>query len=218
MNEKILETANYLEIKYACQDALINHKMIAITGNPGFGKTTAINAFKSKIPENVFIVTVTKSMSAKIFYSSILNTFGDKEYKSSERLYFVIRDAIEVFRNSNENKLLIIDEAGRLTPGMIEYLHEFRDATKDNTGIILLGVGYFKSNMINWRNSQKIGIPEFYSRINSWHELENPSKDEIKGIINSYDIDDEDFVHENLGIKDLRVLTNRINDYLTVMK
>ena len=218
MNEIILETANYNSISLACQDALINHKMVAITGEPGLGKTTAVNSFKSTIADNVFVVTVTKSMSAKIFYSSILNTVGDKKFSSTQRLYFIIQEAIHVFTNSVENKILIIDEAGRLTPNMIEYIHEFRDATKENTGIVLLGVGYFEKNMIKWRDSEYIGIPEFYSRISSWLKLEKPTKNEIIAIVRAYGVEDEGFIKEVIGFNDFRKLTNSIHNYLTIMK
>lgn len=97
MKDIVLETANFNEISYACQDALANHKMIAITGRQGLGKTIAINAFK-KIEDNVTIVTVTESMSAKVFYSCILNIFDEKRFKITEQLYFIIQSAIQAFK------------------------------------------------------------------------------------------------------------------------
>ncbi len=218
MNAKILlETSNFRTINTACQDALINHKMIGIIGQPGYGKTTALNSFMNSLQDNVVIVTVSASMSAKIFYSTIINTFGDSSYKSSEHLYFLIQKAVNMFNVNNENKLLIIDEAGKLSPKMLEYLHEFRDKTMEHTGIILAGVDYFRSNIMKWRNSGKVGIPEFCSRISSWQVLEKPTKDEIVALINAYGIKDDDFVKACLNINELRTLTNHIQDYLTFL-
>lgn len=217
MKEIVLETANYLEIKYACQDALINHKMISIIGDAGLGKTTAINSFKKLMKDNVYIVTVTEAMSMKIFYSSILNTFGDESYITSQHIYFIIKSAIEQFNSNGENKLLIIDEADKLSPRMVRYLHEFRDGTKETTGIIMLGVNTLKKNLQKWRNSGIVGIPEYYSRIHSWHELNKPTKDEIKGIISAYKIDDEDFISANINVKTFRRLCYNIEDYLTLL-
>lgn len=218
MEKKIISIANYNTITELCKDALVNHKMICITGAAGLGKTTAIGNFIKKNPHNVYLVTVSPSMTAKIFYSSILNSYGDSDYRTTEQLYFIIQKAINQFNNNNENKLLIIDEAGKLKTKMYEYLHEFRDKTKDTTGIILAGVDYFQKNLETWKNSGKVGIPEFCSRIYSWQGLSEPTKIEIISIIKAYGINDEEFIKDRLDYKDFRSLTNDIEDYLTIQK
>lgn len=100
---------------------------------------------------------------------------------------------------------------------MIRYLREFRDGTIENTGILLLGVKSLRTNMEKWKNSDVIGIPEFSSRISSWHELSKPTKNEIKEIINAYKIYDEDFIKECLYVEDFRQLKFQIESYLTLI-
>jgi len=217
MKNIILEITNYKSVINACKDSLAHNKMIGIIGDAGSGKTTALEHFRNKYPQNVFIVTVYPTMTAKIFYSSVLNVFGDSKYETSDQLYFIMQKAVNLYKNFGENKLLIIDEAGKLKPRMFEYLHEFRDKTRENTGIILAGVDYFKSNIIKWRNSGVIGIPEFCSRIHSWQELVKLKKEELISIIKENGIDDEDFIKACIGITDLRVLRNHIEDYLTLI-
>ena len=60
--------------------------------------------------------------------------------------------------NQELTKLLIRDEASKV----YEYLHEFRDSTQNNTGIILTGVEYLKSNMETLVDKSVKGMPEIY--------------------------------------------------------
>jgi len=215
--DPILETDNFVTVFNCCKDALVNKKMMAIIGAPGFGKTTAIESFQRRFHDNAVIIKAQKSMTAKIFFSSILNSLGDENYSPSMPLYFCIRKAASYFNNETYNKLLIVDEAGKFKPPMLEYMHEFRDLTKDSTGIILTGVEYFRNNMNNWVEQNITGIPEIFSRINSWQQLKPPTTREIFAIIQAYGIEDRDFIKEHRNISDYRILVNKIKDYLLLI-
>ena len=119
--EPILETNNFTTIFRACKDALKNKKMISIIGGPGFGKTTALEAFYNSYREIVVYDKAQKSMNAKLFYSSIYNKIdGGESYDTSLSIYFLIRKVANKFIEDSANKLLIIDEAGKFNQGMLE--------------------------------------------------------------------------------------------------
>jgi len=211
--EVIIETDNLVTTQLACSDAMINKDMIAVIGPAGSGKTTGFKDFQKKHPEHVFIVNARKSMSARQFYSSIANSIADESYDSHIPLFFCINKAANVFIEDSSNKLLIIDEAGKFSPQMLEYLHEFRDLTKETTGIILGGVDYFQKHLVQWNEKNKQGMPEVYSRISSWHQLSKPLYQEVIAIIQAHGIKDAVFERSCKGIENFRILKNKIGLY-----
>ena len=180
-NEKIINTNNFSTIKTCCRDAQNQSKMIGITGYPGAGKTTALLHYYKNDP-NTFYVKVQPSMRPKVFYSKILQNMGVPDQNNGIQLHYLIQKIAFILKNSNEKNLLIIDEAGKFSPRMLEYLHELRDETNENTGIILAGPDYFHSNLIKWVNRGKEGMPEVYRRINMWEELNKPTFSEVSAI------------------------------------
>lgn len=197
--ELIIATYNFKKVQAVCTDALINRRMIGISGQPGYGKTVALTHFFGSNP-NVYLMTVKPSMKAKNFWISLYQSFQYENPELEERhnlhdhrsIYYVLRKACD-FLNSKGQCLLIIDEAGKFSPKMLEYLHELRDETKETTGIVLSGPDYFKNNLFKWVQDQKIGMPEVWRRINYWEHLQAPSKNEIKSFLEHYNIVDADF-------------------------
>lgn len=212
----VIRTNNFDSIFSSCDDARENQKVIAISSPTGYGKTTALVSYKKMYGDNILLVKAFKSQNASLFYSSIFNGNVDENYKPTLHKYFAIRKAASIFDN-NRKMLLIIDEAGKFTAPMLEYLHEFRDLTKGNTGIILAGVG-FREKIENWNENGKTGIPEFYGRINAWVKLDPPTEEEIINIIHEYKVYDNKFEKECLNVENFRVLTNKIKNYLTLNK
>lgn len=214
----IIYTNNYKRVINCCADVMMHQKFVSIIGGPGYGKTTALLDFKRKYPSDVAFVVAYKSISTKIFYHEILNSIEETSYTPVIESSLYIKKAAKKFTDSGVNKLLIIDEASKMSAQMFEHLHEFRDRTMENTGIILAGVDYFKTNMEKWVSKSVIGMPEVYSRINSWQILKRPSKNEYRSILESYNISDEEVIKHCLGASDLRILNNHIKDYITVIK
>ena len=82
--------------------------------------------------------------------------------------------------NRLDDPLLIIDEAGKLNHTMILYLHELREYTRTNCGIVLSGMPYFRYHLQKAADCQKEGYAEFLRRINLWHEMSGLSKAETE--------------------------------------
>lgn len=184
--EKVLPVlSNCKSIHSICKDALNNQKVIGIIGSQGLGKTTSLLAFKQQNEVNVNFVRVYKSMTTRIFCDSVLRSYSKEFLSPSLQLKSIMKRLIEIINKTGEKKLLIIDEAGKLTPKMIEYLTKIRESTKQNIGIVLADVEYFKNNIERWKKSGRSEIIEFDKKINYWHELSSPSDDDIQVIINS---------------------------------
>lgn len=197
-NDIIIATSNYNTIKNICQDVHLRSKMVSIIGYPGAGKTTALTDYCNK-NKNVFFVKVTASMNAKQFYTALIQSMKENEKLNNGSLHDMINKISHSLNYDTEKKLLIIDEAGKFKPKFLEYLHELRDNTELNTGVILAGPDYFYNNMLGWKNKNVIGVPELYRRINHWEFLDKPTLKEIRAFCE---------IHE---IKDDVVITNIIN-------
>lgn len=211
--EVILETTNYRIIERVCDDSFINSKMTAIIGYPGAGKTTALTEYSNK-SSNIYYIVVEPSMTPKMFYQKVLYELGDTNNNKDLPLNYAINKAAVILNETSENKLLIIDEAGKFTQRMLIHLHELRDKTRESTGIVLAGPEYFEENLKKMSAKGVIGMPELESRINQWQKLVKPTKTEIKAICKEYKVDDAEFVNRMMKeMKDFRRLHNAILDY-----
>lgn len=139
--------------------------MTGLTANTGMGKTTSLKAYAGR--ENTFMVTADKTMNAKRFFLKIGSVLGVGYDGNIHDVMLKIATKL----NELEEPLLIIDEAGKLNHVMMLYLHDLREYTKGNCGIILAGMPYFKTRLVKFAEKQKEGCSEFLRRINVWHEL-----------------------------------------------
>jgi len=215
----LLEFDNYVTTLEACKDAHQYKRMISVIGEPGYGKSTALETYLNEYSDCVVYIDAQITMNAKLFYSSIYNEISGESYDPTMPLYFIIRRAANKFNEDSKNKLLIIDEAGKFSPKMLEYLHEFRDLTKSTTGIILAGPKYFEEYVIKWNKKMLRGIPEVYSRISVWIALKPPTEEETVTMIRAYGINDKEFEKYVIKTKhDFRAIKNAIDNYLRLKK
>lgn len=184
---KIIESDNFVTVNKACTEAQEFSVMTAIIGEPGFGKTSALRYF-AKTHENVFYITVKKSMTAKIFYTKLLETIGYDNIHKSNNIYHIIDSIAYYLSQSKTRYLIIIDEAGKLTHQKLLYLHDLRDAIATNAGIILAGPKYFEKNITEMVKKGVEGLPELNRRILTWIELTTPSSQEKRALMMEYGI------------------------------
>ena len=179
LNGKIFSTGDFNSVQKACKTAQKDRLMIGMLADTGVGKTTALTVFSMQ--KNVFYVAYAKTMAPKHFFATLLKEMGIAFEGNIYQMVNKISEELNVL----SNPLLIIDEAGKLSHTMIMYLHELRNNTIKNCGIVLAGMPYFKSNLVKFSNKQKEGIPEFYRRINVWQTLDGLSRAEINKILDS---------------------------------
>lgn len=180
--------------------------MTGLLADTGMGKTTALKAYATN--KNVFIVTVDKTMNAKGLLQGIIESMHVRYYDDAHRI--MMRIAKEL--NTLDNPLLIIDEAGKLNHVMMLYLHDLREYTKENCGILLAGMPYFKSRLVKFSEKQKEGCSEFLRRVNIWHELTGLSRKEVEYICQTEGIKDNYKEYYGLRFGDLtnKILLNKI--------
>jgi hypothetical protein len=184
---KIIESDNFSSVNRTCSEALEFSNMCAIIGDPGYGKTTALQYFTKK-HERVFYITVKKSMTPKIFYSLLLEVVGFQNMHKQNNVYYIIDSIAYYLSESTEKNLIIIDEAGKLTHRELLYLHDLRDSVATNTGIVLSGPRYFEANIKEMAANGMEGLPELSRRIVNWVELYLPSSQEKRAICMEYGI------------------------------
>ncbi|MFN8889249.1 MAG: hypothetical protein ACK5WF_17450 [Cyclobacteriaceae bacterium] len=69
----------------------------------------------------------------------------------------------------NTKKLIIVDDAGRLSPRSLGVFFELRDNTIQTTGFVFVGLDYFQKNLLNAKKNGVAGIAEFYRRVENWY-------------------------------------------------
>ncbi|TWI16308.1 AAA family ATPase [Sphingobacterium siyangense] len=207
---KIFHTHNLKTAMGMAEKARKHKLMLGLIGDTGMGKTVALKAIARN--ENTFYLYFDNQRPKQFFYQ--LGKLLGYDFEGS--LYDMIGRACDAL-NVLEEPLLMIDEAGKLNDVMLMHLHVLRDRTMHNCAIMLAGMPYFKLNLENKAKKQKIGISEFYRRINIWHELEALNRSEIDFICEQNGIpksETKDFYqHKRFGdLSNAILLYNTINE------
>ncbi|MAU17654.1 MAG: hypothetical protein CMH48_03985 [Muricauda sp.] len=198
-----------------CRATLSFSKMTALIGYPGAGKTVGLTYFR-RMHDNVIYMVVRKSMSTKEFYLEMLNEVGFEGDAVDTSLYNIINLIVTKVKLQSGKLLLIIDEAGKFKPSQLEYIHELRDQTEENLGIILAGPEYFYDNLYKWKQKKVVGIPEVFRRIQTFETLRDSKASEMRAICREMGISDHLIINELVrGCENLAELMRRINDYLS---
>ena len=145
----VFDTADHVSVFRQCDKTRRFKLMTGMIADTGMGKTTSLRAYTMQ--ENVFYVQVDKTMNAKRLLSAILREMRVSFDGNIHEIMLKIAESL----NRVENPLLIIDEAGKLNHAMILYLHDLREYTKANCGILLSGMPYFKTNLVKQSDRQK---------------------------------------------------------------
>ncbi|NHA04887.1 ATP-binding protein [Mucilaginibacter sp. HC2] len=172
-----LETTSFLTIMNVCEDALTYSGMVGIIGDTGNGKTNPLKFFSEK-RSNVYYVRVLKSMTPKSLFNHVLEVLGIENRYSESNVYNIIKSIAYYFNSFQSNALLIIDEAGRLSNNSLMHFHDLRNETSEKLGVVFAAPGYFKLNVEKMVKGNIQGMPEFYSRIELWIEIDSPSIEE----------------------------------------
>lgn len=209
---ELYKTSDLQSVFNQCEFTKSNRFMTGLTADTGMGKTTSLKAYKST-NKNTFMVTVYKTMNAKRLYLKILETLGIQFDGNIHDVILKIADEL----NRLENPLLIVDEAGKMNHVMMLYMHDLREYTRENCGILLAGMPYFKRNLQKFADKQKEGCSEFLRRIDMWHELKGLSRKETEYVCTQSGItnDLKEFYGLHFGDLANKILINQLLDKLT---
>jgi hypothetical protein len=202
---KILGTSNYNSVQSICRQSQSRSQLNAIIGYTGAGKTTALYDYYSG-GQNVYYLECKNSMNRKQFLNALLSEMGIN-YMGS--VYEMVRMICGQLNGLNK-PLVIIDEAGKVSTNVLLDLHDIRNATMFNAGIVLAGCEYFQKDMEKAVTKEKTGYPEFHSRIMNWNILNKPTKAEIKAICESNGVANDDTIKDFYRLPNYRLLYNAI--------
>lgn len=200
----LINTRNFVAIQEQCKKAREQRQMIGIIGYTGAGKTTALYNYYTQHPETYF-VTCRRSMRTKQLLVEILKALGINYIASDYEMCCLIIDTL----NKKNNALLILDEASKLNPTALMYLQDIWDGIESNSGIIIAGVEYLYTHLKRDAEKGKIGVPEFFGRVCSWVNLEEPTKSEINAIVENNSFNPQEILKIR-GFKNFRQLKNVI--------
>ena len=204
VGQTIYKTRDFNAVQKACEVARQHHFMIGITGDTGTGKTTALTHFARN--RGVYKITLTKSMHQRFFLDAFLKELGQECYGSLGDKVAKIVD----FINAKANALILIDEAGKMTPNVMLLLHDIREATRFNCGIVMAGMPYFRTNLERNAKRQQVGFAEFMRRVNLWQELDGLNRTEIEAIIEDKGYSKETDMQQFAGFRRFADLENKI--------
>ncbi len=200
----LVNTHNLTTAERVCGHAQHNQLMIALLGNTGLGKTTALERYARR--PRVYYVAYDKAMRPKDFFAALLQEMG----VSFAGSVYQMLGQIAAELNGKKAPLVIIDEAGKLTHQMYLYLHSLREKTKRNCGIVLAGMPYFQANLLKDVGRQKEGAAEFYRRINLWETLQKPTSAEKTAVCEAHGVTDPDTVRAMQRYHDFGNLANAL--------
>jgi DNA transposition AAA+ family ATPase len=144
--------------------------MVGIIGEEGIGKSTAAAKFIIGNP-NTYYIRMGQSYGSKTLFHELIYLITGKEIYKSINMNAIIEYLSSLLIETNDKKLIIIDDAGKLKATGLGLFHELRDNTISTTAFAFMGLEYYMNNLIKWKKEGKIGIGEFYRRVNFWYTL-----------------------------------------------
>ena len=182
----LFDTRDFSTMFKACNFARRERAMVGVIGDTGTGKTTAMRAYM-EANRNTYAVTFEKSMNPRRFFAALLREMG-VSYEGGVN-DMVSRAAEEI--NKAEGPLITIDEAGKMTHPVMLHLHDLREKTQGNCGVVLVGMPYFRANLEKAASRGKEGAAEFLRRINVWFAFRGLSRDEAVFVAKNGGVTDE---------------------------
>lgn len=154
--------------------AQIDHKIVLITSESGYGKTESVKEYAKRTP-NAILIETDSTFSSKILISWLHKKLG---YSGHGTKYSMMQELITALNDSN--RLIIIDEADRLGYESLELLRRLHDKTR--IGMALVGAPVLVENI----RGSKGEFAQLYTRISGHAQLKPLILDDAAQIINEY--------------------------------
>lgn len=182
----IFETRNTKAINELCEDAKSNSRFLAVAGDTGLGKTTALKYFSSN-RQNAFYVLCTVTMSRKDFLTAILQSIGLESEGSLHNRTMNIVNKLSTL----EAPVLILDDFGKLSDSCVRMIQLIYDGLEGRCGIVIAGLNYMKDQIFRNATKDKPGYRELKRRIGYWQPLYGITRSFINTVCQKYGITDD---------------------------
>lgn len=163
-----------------CEAVIAERTIGVIIGHSGGGKTTALQEFRRRCPEAVF-VRADAVMTGKQMLDEIADALGVEHHALLRPQMYRI---IEVLKQSP--RLVIIDEADQLvrrTSRQLEMLRTIHDVSR--CPMILCGMPRLRAFLLRGPNLKE-NLAQIYSRVGFMVELTGLARDEATEILSRY--------------------------------
>jgi DNA transposition AAA+ family ATPase len=187
---EFVETLNAITLITMFATAKENGEMLAITGEPGAGKSFTGKFFADSMRgKNAWYVTCAEYWNKKYFLIEILKSMG-KEY-AGLNVYELMEKIVYELRRQ-EAPLLIIDEVDKLSPDVLLFFVTLYNKLHRMCGIVWMSTDTIKTQIEKGMRRGKKGYKELYSRIGkTFVQLEVLNADEIEKICEANGIKDK---------------------------
>jgi len=198
-------------IKAILIESIKKSRMVGIIGREGMGKSSTIGHFIQD-HTSVYYLRIGTSYTIVNLFNELIYQLTNAYPSSPETLFDKMKQVSYLLTANNEKKLIIIDDAGRLSPRGLSTWFELRDNTMHTTGIVFIGLDYFQNNLLKAQKKGVPGIAEFFRRIETWYTVPSLKKNEIV----KYGVDkklnsDQIQMLKNTNLETISELENLVN-------
>ncbi len=164
MNAKewiFVETTDYKIINHFLNDAKMSANVFAITGGAGTGKSKTIELY-IKENRNAYLLSCAEYWNRKEFLVQLLTAMG-VDY-SGFTVAEMMNEIIKKIK-SQENPLIILDEADKLPDTVLHFFITLYNRLEDHCGIVLCATDHLSKRITKGIKLNRKGYKEIYSRI-----------------------------------------------------
>lgn len=167
-----------LFIQAILDDAHKRSRMVGVLGREGMGKSSAIADYIQD-HRNVFYLRIGRTYAINNFFNEMLYQISGVYPSVSESLFIKMKTLSHLLTKDNSKKLIIIDDAGQLSPRALSVFFEARDNTLHTTAFVFIGLDYFQKKLLEAKKREVPGIAEFYRRVENWYTIPGFKKTEV---------------------------------------
>jgi DNA transposition AAA+ family ATPase len=187
---KTIKAKGLTSIEQVCFDAQENKRMLAVVGETGYGKTTALCFYKKEYPKGCYYVLCDELMNQRQFLQAIADELGVEAGGDKK----TVLSTIVAHLLSQPQPLLILDDCGKLNDNCLRLIRLIYDKTVDAVGIVLSGTMYFKNYIDKKVRKDTMGFRELNRRIEYWQVIDKPEDKVIEVICSQNGITQQDCV------------------------
>jgi DNA transposition AAA+ family ATPase len=202
----LFHTQQYLVT--ALEAAQRRSSMIGILGREGMGKSSAIAKYLHE-HQNVYYVRIGQSYRVSNFLDEMIFQVSGVYPTTQDSLFLKTKILSQQLTKDTSKKLVIVDDAGKLSPRGLGFFHELRDNTIYCTGFVFVGLPYFQKHLLKAKAKGVTGVAEFYRRAESWYTVPGLKQNEISAYGYEHKLNDDQVLQlKNSNIETLSELEN----------
>jgi DNA transposition AAA+ family ATPase len=158
-------TEQLLEIMSVLEDSRNYGYTGAIIGDTGCGKSYGIELFRSKYPNDVFVITVSQLDNIGDLLDKIIDILKIVPVHTKSRKLTDIIAKLRDLKMDGRLPMLIFDECEYMKQPALSMIKELYEGVKNYCAIVLFGHFQFMNHLNLMRKKGKDGMPQFYRRI-----------------------------------------------------